>query len=314
MSVLRFVELQKHITHKFEENKLDEVHQLIDKAIAQYPEAIDKTSYWKASVYAKQGKKEQALSTLINVLERGIWWNPQALTNNPDLMSLQSEKDFNEIMEKCKEELCKHNQKSKSKLTVMGNPNADIGLFSIHWRASTIKDYAPYWLDKETEESYFLGFPQSSQVYGYNSYSWDNGKIALKDLTDTMNEYKLLGKTNQCILTGASQGGKLSIELSLQNYFTNTNGFIAVIPAIKETASIEEMIKTNLKTIKEKSLKGCIITGNKDPFYQKTIELKPMFESYQIPCKWFVIEGLAHYFPNHFLDLVHEGIHFVKQS
>ncbi|WP_234447527.1 hypothetical protein [Viridibacillus soli] len=88
-----------------------------------------------------------------------------------------------------------------------------------------------------------------------------------------------------------------------------TKGFIAVIPAIQDVSSIECLLKENRVT----NLKGCIITGDKDPFYNKTLELMPILEAYDIQCKLIVKEGLGHFFPSDLTALLKEAVEYISQ-
>ena len=110
------------------------------------------------------------------------------------------------------------------------------------------------------------------------------------------------------IVAGASQGGRIVIERSLQSGFENSLGFISVIPAIQDIKHFEILVKEN----NHKKLKGCIIAGNKDSFFAKTMELKQLFEEYEVDCKFIIVEGLGHFFPDNFIDLLEIAVEFVK--
>nr|WP_143287001.1 hypothetical protein [Caenibacillus caldisaponilyticus] len=109
------------------------------------------------------------------------------------------------------------------------------------------------------------------------------------------------------ILAGASQGGVLTVELGFRALFLDTSGFIAAVPAIKDVSSIEKSIKEK----RRKDLKGCLITGDKDPYYQKTLELAALFEKEGIPCQCIVKEGMGHFFPEDFPVLLEQAVEFI---
>jgi predicted esterase len=310
MSEAKFVELQGELFRLFELGKFDDVHALIHKAQMEYPERLDKTSFWKACVLTLQGEQEKAIAVLDEALQKGVWWNPLTLTRNPDLVSLQNLEEFRLIVNKCEDILEKHNRTSQSQLFVYGNPKSDIGIFSLHWRGSSVKDFAPYWLNESLLRQYIFGFPQSSQVYGYNAFCWDDEGIAVDEISKTFAEFREKYNTNREILAGASQGGKLAIELCLNKNPLGVKGFIVVIPAIRDVSEIESLLKTKSNT----DIKGCIITGDADTFYDKTIELKPIFEAHDLQCKWIVKKGLGHFFSDDFTTLLEEAIDFILQT
>ncbi|NCU18772.1 hypothetical protein [Pallidibacillus pasinlerensis] len=84
-------------------------------------------------------------------------------------------------------------------------------------------------------------------------------------------------------------------------------GFIAVIPAIQDLSQFEKQLKENPVS----GIKGCIITGDADYFYEKTVELTQLFEKYNLPCKFIVKEGLVHFFPADFTNLLKEAVDYI---
>lgn len=301
-----FVALQKEIFHAFNKRKFNEIHSLIDKAQSEFPERLEKTLFWRACAYSLENKLEKAIQALKKGLEKGIWWNPQTLTGDSDLKSLHKLEAFQTIVQKCEQFLEKKNPEAKPQLFTYGNHTANTGIFSLHWRGSNVDDFAPYWLDTNTLKEYYFGFPQSSQVYGYNAYKWDHPEIATKDILYTFEQFKGQSNAKNVILAGASQGGKLAIEFSI-NKNVDVTGFIAVIPAIQDLSQFEKHLKENPVS----GIKGCIITGDEDYFYEKTVELTQLFKKYNLPCKFIVKEGLGHFFPADFTNLLKEAVDYI---
>lgn len=52
-----FFELQEKIFSLFETNQLDDAIKLIEQAKRQFPNRLDKTSFWKACAYTLKDKK-----------------------------------------------------------------------------------------------------------------------------------------------------------------------------------------------------------------------------------------------------------------
>lgn len=308
MSEPKFVELQNDLFCLFEKGNFRDVDTFINKIQEEFPEKLDKTSFWKACLYAIQGKNEDAIAALEVGLSNGVWWNPQTLTCDPDLKNLQKIEEFKVIVKKCEVVLDSSRQNSKKQFITYGNQKSDTGIVSLHWKGSNAKDFSSYWIKNNMFEDYLFGFPQSSQVYGYNSYCWDNQEVAFKEVELAYREFKGL-TMKQCILAGASQGGNLSIEMSLSNNLLGIKGFIAVIPAIQDVSLIHNLLSENGVS----NLRGCIITGDKDPFYKKTLELVPIFEQYGLQCKWMIKEGLGHFFPSDFPKILTEAIEYILE-
>ncbi|TFD94337.1 alpha/beta hydrolase [Jeotgalibacillus sp. R-1-5s-1] len=309
MKETKFVELQKELFSLFELEKYDDIHLLIDQAQGGFPDRLDKTTFWRACAYAAQENEKNAIAALEDGLNQGVWWNPLVLTYDRHLKTLKDIAAFKVILEECQKILENHIHISKPELFTYGHDQSDTGLFSLHMRGSNVETFAPYWFDDRLLDDLLLAFPQSSQVFGYNAYCWDNPSIAVNEITESYKDFKENFNTKQDIIAGASQGGKLAIELSLKGNTLGTKGFIAVIPAIQDVAALEGLLKGNTH-----DLKGCIITGDQDPFYNKTIEFVKFLEDNQFPCKLIVKEGLGHFFPDDFTELLREAVEFVRIS
>ncbi|EMI9089036.1 MULTISPECIES: hypothetical protein [Bacillus] len=295
----QFVELQNELFRLFEQGDFDVIYRYIDKAKREFPERMDKTSFWEACVLSIEGKYEEAIVSLNEALEKGIWWNPHTLMQDEDLKELRENEAFKMIVKKCEEIFKKQQLTADPKLFTYGNEEAKTGLFSLHWRGSNINDFAPYWYGEEILREYMLGFSQSSQVHGMNSYSWDNHDIAIKDIMKSFNDFMGKYDLEDTILAGASQGGNIAIELALKNML-ETQKFIAAIPAIRDVEAIESIVVSNDIT----NVEGYIVTGDKDPFYENTLQLMSMFEKYNVNCKLIVREGLGHLFPADFTQIL----------
>ncbi|SCB83552.1 DUF3089 domain-containing protein [Bacillus wiedmannii] len=295
----RFVALQNELFRLFGKGEFDAIYRCIDEAEREFPERIDKTSFWKACAYSVEGKGEEAIAILNGAMQKGIWWNPHTLMYDEDLKVLQDKADFKVIVKKCEEIFKKQQLTADPKLFTYGNEKAKAGLFSLHWRGSNIDDFAPYWCEEEILHGYILGFSQSSQIHGMKSYSWDNHEIAIKDVMKTFNDFVNKYNLEDIIIAGASQGGNIAIELALKNMLA-TQKFIAVIPAIRDVKAIESIVVSNDIT----NVEGCIVTGDKDLFYENTLQLMSMFEEYNVNCKLIVREGLGHLFPADFTQIL----------
>ncbi|WP_227395952.1 alpha/beta hydrolase family protein [Jeotgalibacillus aurantiacus] len=308
MKETKLVELQKELFSLFELEKYDDIHLLIDQAQDGFPDRLEKTTFWRACAYAAQGNEQNAIAALNDGLHQGIWWNPLALTYDRHLKNLKDIEAFKLILDECQRILENHQHMSKPELFTYGHDQSDTGLFSLHMRGSNVETFAPYWFDDRLLGDLLLAFPQSSQVFGYNAYCWDNPSIAVNEITESFKDFKENFNTKQDIIAGASQGGKLAIELSFNGNTLSTKGFIAVIPAIQDVAALEGLLKGNTH-----DLKGCIITGDQDPFYKKTVEFVKLLEDNEFPCKLIVKEGLGHFFPDDFTELLREAVEFISK-
>ncbi|WP_144512171.1 TPR end-of-group domain-containing protein [Bacillus sp. FJAT-22090] len=306
MKTKTFLEIQKKLFNAFESGNFAEVQKLIDETVIRFPDRMEKYSFWRACTFARIGEKEEAISVLQEALSLGVWWNPNTLMRDPDLSLLHDEDQYQLIIQQCQSILEK--QEPKENLFVpFGDEHAQTGIFSIHWRGSNIEDFAPFWVEGN---DYLIGFPQSSQPYAFNSYCWDDHEKAIVEVRHALKRFNERFEFDNLIVAGASQGGKLAIELALDNKSLHVKGFIAVVPAIVNLTEIESMIMKANKP----NLKGCIITGDQDPFYKKTQELVEIFKQNNIECNIFVTEGLGHFFPDDFSKLLIKAVDFINKG
>ena len=307
MSERRFVERQKELFSSFEEGNMNETLALIQQIKLAFPERLEKIRFWEACAFSTLGKVQAAVATLQEGLKEGIWWNPYILTADPDLRNLQTHDDFKKIIEQCEEMFSTQKENAACELFVYGNRLSEIGILCMHARGTNVKDSAPYWLHEKDEQSYLFGFPQSSQVFGYQAYCWDDQEIAVKEVEQALKEFHKGSRIKSGIIGGASQGGKLAIELSLSKALPRMKGFIAVMPAIKNVAAIEALLKEN----DHSGLKGYIIIGDQDPFYQNTLDLMAILKANKVDCQLLVKEGLGHFFPDDFSNMLPEAVSYI---
>ena len=305
MSSQTFFKVTNIIFNAFNKKDYDQALVLIGEAKREFPDRLDKTAFWEACVHSIRGEPARAITALTSAMEKGVWWNPVSLTRDPDLKNIQNEGSFKQVLIECEEILEAASAHSDPSLSIYGNEESNTGIFSLHWKGSNVVDFAPYW---QEENDYLLGFPQSSQLFGPNTYCWDDIEKATKEITDLYKDFTNQFKPETLIVAGASQGGRLAIELSVDGKFEDSKGFIAVIPAIQDIQRFEILLKAN----KGRVIKGCIIAGMSDPFFSRTMELKQLFDRYEIDCKWITIEGLGHFFPQDFPDILKKAVEFIK--
>ncbi|MDP4552753.1 DUF3089 domain-containing protein [Alkalihalobacillus macyae] len=308
---MNFANLQKHVSELVQEKRSDEALSLMEDAKKDFPNKIDRLGHWKANLYSIEGKKEEALAELNEVLANGLWWNPELLTSDPELDILKDSTEFKNIVNTCQSIFEKEKVAAQAEWNVLGNPLSDTVIFPLHWKGSNLVDFTMQWSEEKLVSNYLLGIPQSSQLFSYACYSWDDKDIASTDVRTTFREfeknYNLYDK--EVILSGASQGANVATQLSLHSDVEEFNEFIAIAPAF-EINELENIITTNLNG----KVRGCIITGDKDPFYKSVLKAVTLFETYQIPFKLIVIQGMGHTLPDDLADVMEQAVNFVKNK
>lgn len=304
-----FVKIQKNAVNLVQEEQLEESQLLLEAAKIKFPERLDRIGHWKAGIFMLQGKRREAISELKEVVNRGLWWNPEILMNDEELEPLKGSREFNEIINRCAEMYDKDKESISASLQVEGNPQANTAIYSLHWKGSNAKDFASQWSDPEILSSYLMGFVQSSQLFSFNSYIWDEWDVVEKDVSKVFHEfhetYHLKEKVN--IISGTSQGGKAAIELILKNKFLGFKGFIALVPSFTDCEDIKSILQDNLET----NVRGCVITGDQDPFYDQTVKVVNELNENGVSCKLIINKEMGHELPHDFAHQIHEAVAFI---
>jgi predicted esterase len=311
--LLSTFDLQNKLFELFEERNFEEAIHVANLIEETSSDMKYKTYFWRACLYCALEDTSQAMLELKLGLKEGVWWHPNTLMNDSDLKPLQELDEFKEILKQCESNVREMSLTAKPEHMIL-KPKANMKeripvIYSLHWRGENIKRFSQYWNIEEVREDNVFAFPQSSQVYGFNEYCWDNNEIAKKEVTNTLKQIKreLNLENNDVILAGASQGGKLALELALNNEISNLKGFIIVVPSIREI----ETYKGLIEKAKDNGIKGYIITGDKDYFYSDVVKLQSLFEEKDFPCKLFIKEGMGHFFPTDFSTILPKAIDYV---
>ena len=308
---MRFADLQNRVIELVESKENEEALRVMEEAKEKFPHKRDRLGHWKANIYVMEGKHEEGVAELKEVLKHGLWWNPEILTSDPELSPLQTHPEFKSIVSQCYTIFENRKASTHAELTIQGHSEADTVIFPLHWKGSNAKDFSEQWSDEKLVTKYLMGFPQSSQLFSYQCYAWDDVAVAYNDVRKKYHEFTqhvdVSGKKR--VLAGASQGGSIATQMSLRADMEEFDFFIAVAPAF-DIYSLKEILKNQLNP----HARGCIITGDQDPFYENVLEAAQLFEAYQIPCKLIVNEGIGHELPNEFPNVLEETIRFVTRQ
>ena len=317
MRDLKFETLQKLIFSYYGKCKYEKALDISRIAAESFPDKLSRTSYWRACLYSLLGRQQEAISILKEATEKGIWWSPKAMLLDEDLDSIKDSKDFKQIVDRCKiyEEKAKGN--CKAELLVIPPAEYDARhkyplLFSIHWRNGNAQEFARLWRYNAVFNNFLLAFPQSSQISGVNEYCWDDDVIAERDIQNSID--RLLSKYSinekSIIVAGASQGGKLALDMALKHNSPNIRGFVVFIPAIKEFESYIPYLQAAV----ERNIRGCIIAGDQDYYFSNVLNLSNCFKKFNFSCKLITVAGMGHFFPEDYEKKIRIAVDYIIKN
>ena len=296
------LQMQEH----YSTGRLREALLLAEEIECEFPDKLFRTARWRASLLSALGEKDEALKALAAALSRGNWWPSRSLLEEEALKPLQKTEGFAAICQECERQEMLAQTRAKPELFLIP-PNGphDSVLFAIHWWGSDALSFGEHYRDALRDSNFLLALPQSSQVCGPNKFCWDDRELAIKELKEAYVRATISFLPEDTILSGASQGGSLSMLLALRGEIP-AQGFISVVPYLPEIETYISLLKDGAK-----KMRGVIMTGSLDLSYSKTLELRRAMEEAGISLRLFVQEELGHDFPGDFATKLKESLTFI---
>ncbi|MGQ9845479.1 MAG: TPR end-of-group domain-containing protein [Caldisericia bacterium] len=297
----------------YKEGKFRDALNLIKEEKGNYLENLSRLYYYEACLLSALNNKEEAIKILNEALSYGFWWSSNTLTYEKDFDSIRESKEFKEIMEKFKkiEEESKKTIKNEFILTEPINLDKNINLpliISLHSRDSNIKRYSKYFDFKYLKESFYILFPQSLQKSSFSGYSWDNSEVSYNEIisifNNIINNYNI--DKNKIIISGASQGGRIALEIYLKNLIP-LKGYIGIMPAFKDINYLIDILDKR----KGENLKFVFISGDKDHFFEAVSKLNDEIEKRGFKNLFIVNKNIGHSIPEDFEEKLKLSIEFL---
>ncbi len=317
MGGLKFETLQKLVFSYYGKCKYEKALDIARIAAEGFPEKLSRTSYWRACLYSLLGRNKEAIEVLRSALAKGIWWSPEAMLLDEDLDGIKGTKAFEDILEGCRYYEEKARKSSKPEVLIITPNQYTEGssyplLFAIHWHNGNPQDFSRLWRYNSAFSNFILAFPQSSQVTGVNEYCWDDEATSRSDIQEL---YSSVVKgypidTGSIIFAGASQGGKLALDMALKYNADTVKGFIVFIPALREFESYIPY----LRQAAAKKLRGCIITGDQDYYYVNVLTLNNCFRRFGLSCKLIAVPGMGHFFPDDYEKKIKLAVDYIMNG
>ena len=289
-------------------------------AIDRFPEKPTLTHSWAIDFYMSLGRKKKAMKVLEQGFRRGAWWSPKSLMSSlmSSLKELEDHPAFSKILKIGEERFKKEKQHAEAELIVRtpkeySDEKMHPLLLVLHGAHSNNFDSEPYWLSILDRKRLFLASLQSSQIVSGNHFVWDDEDIALRDVE---NAYSMLAEryridTSKVILGGISRGAEIALVAIFSNC-VHAKGFISVIPSVG--AFVKQFVKSSSLQKKERSLKGCIVAGEKDPRYNNTKVVYEFLSKKSVPIQFYSYPELGHSIPDDFDQVLAKSIKFILEE
>lgn len=308
--------LRRDLVRFFQAKDYTRAFDLIEKEYSSFPAHSQELSYWRICLHALLGKQEEALRIFQGVLDRGDWFPPKWLEEDPDLASLRPLPEFQRMIELCRGRLAVLQAEASPALLVRQPANSDEPLpllIAQHGNGNNASNTVDNWA-RVTTEGWLLAVPQSSQMGGPDSFVWDDratGVDEIREHLETLNsEYKIDAK--RVVLGGFSTGGGQAVWMALHQA-VRTRGFVVLSPSLRENEL--ETLSTHLATHTPTGLRGAILVGEKDAeclaISRRIVEL---MRAHDLPCELEVRSSLDHRYPADFSAWVVKALKFIERG
>ena len=259
------------------------------------PDMGVKTWFWQACMLSLLGDAAEAVSALRAGLSEGQWWSPRQLDADTDLDSIRMNPSFGEIREECAKRFEQRQGHARPECLVLAPSSATWeprSLFIIHRRGDTASHFAAHWADL-VNEGWTLIVPQSSQVYDSMGFCWDDIDLARQELRNHLDDTRRKRgiETDGMVIAGASQGGRLALELAHEPGVP----WLCVIPAFPAGYDVAPLIGVPTHT------RGAFLLGEHDAATVNSRRVIRALESGGVHVAARTMKDIGHDLPEDFL-------------
>jgi predicted esterase len=307
----RTEEVEQQFHHLFQTCAYAEALELVTREAHVFPEYAQKVIYsWRMNCACRLKDKELTLRLLNEATQAGYWYSN--LQENDDFALLHGDPEFERLAGICTE---RRAQAMANAIPVIKTfaPERQLHpyplLLALHGANATAE--AEHW-QAAISHGWFLGMPQSSQVYAPDRYTWNDWDWALQEVPQRFAticaEHPI--DTGRVVLAGFSQGGGLAAWLGLSGAI-QVRGLILVGPFL---VNVNNLLPT-LEKHGPYDLRTYIVAGARDEYCLGVAhQLAGLLPNYGIKCKLDVYADLEHRFPLDFEGKLPAALDFVMSG
>lgn len=293
-----------------DEKRYAEALDYVTREGARFPAEQPRFRFFQLTMAALMGGVDQAIQFLQTALDEGQWYMERELRGER-LAALQGQLAYERLVAICVERHEAAQAKARplcltSKPKPMPNPVPL--LLVLHGNNSNGSESQPQW-QSATAAGYLLAVAQSSQVEGPEMFVWNDEAKTTQEALQHLANLKRSHPVDQgrLVVGGFSMGGGEAIRLAVSGLIP-ARGFIVVGPYFRELAALTAKIGQ----MQPDSLRGYIITGDKDFSYQASREAARAFKQAGIAVEVEEHPGLGHAFPGGFDQSLKRALEFVE--
>jgi len=313
--VSTYIEMRGKIGALFQEGKLGEAAEILEWALAQYPDHLLANAYNLATCYAFLEDPEKAIRALTYGLDHGVWyglwdfaaelWEPAKLLDA-----------FQDIQTRSDEYLQEAQKAAKPTLTISMpknyDPSREYPLFiALHGGGETVEDFKPEWTSEVLSKDFIVAYPQSSRVVSMKGFSWMGDQTDRQEILDAyqavLKEYHV--DQTKVLIGGFSAGGHMALTLLLdEDELVPTRGFVALCPPVPETYPPETVAR-----IAARGQRGALLTTEMDNRVEDQQKIAAAFQDSGVPLQFEITPNVGHWYPPDFEEKLDKAIGFILE-
>lgn len=288
---------------------------LISREGPRFPEEANMVYYFKVCLSSVAGDTEAALSALKEAVDQGIWYAVSNLRQDTDLGPLQGLPEFERLVEICRERSAAAQAAAMpTRLTLRPEAAAEATpaaasplLITLHGNGGNARGSADHWRPA-VRDGWTVVLPQSSQVWGADSYVWNDLDWGEREVRQHLAEIRQEFPVDpaRTVLAGFSMGGGLATWMALGRAI-DARGFLVVGPFLNDLGPLRQRVAE----IQPTGLRGYIIVGEEDRSFSKSQEIAAIMRGRGLACELEVHPGMGHEFPQDFEQSLRKGLAFI---
>lgn len=304
----------QELTKLFREKKSKDAVKLIEQNLDKFPERIEAMSYNMAYFCGQLNNFKKGIKYLKKAHKKGYWFNPWAL-NGPAFQPYKKLKSFEKILKKNNELKNAAEKKAKYQIRIVlpeaydGNKKYPL-FIALHGGGGNLKTFPGQWQSGKMKREYIVAYIQSSQMASMKSFHWED---AVKSRADVSNAYqeilqKHLIDEGQTVIGGFSSGGRASLILSFFEVVP-VKGFIVLCPPVPENITEKE-----IEVLKNKGVRGTIITTGRDPRIKEQKGLIKKFKKAGLQYQFSFSKNDGHWYPKDLSGRIDQALDHINNQ
>ena len=306
--IMNYEKTKQKVIKLWQKGKFEKAINIYKKAIPLFPGLEHEIIFTMAQIYISAGEYKKSLDTLAKGQEKKLLY-PLWLSL-PMWEPLKRYEKFIKIVKKNKQLQAEATAKTEPRVSVILPQNYSKEkkyplLMVLHGWNGSIVTLNRQWESGIVRKEFLLALVQSSQVIQPDRFGWDSLQLGKKDLTriyqKTIDTYQV--DTKQVIIAGFSQGGKMALDIALNDVFPVT-GFVVLQPG---RSLSKDVGKENLEIILERGLRGTIIDSQSPASSREQQRVTDLNRELGLTFR-YVISGTGHWYPRDFFKQLDTAI------